>query len=101
MSDHESVDSSSSDDGSDGSEDGEVEGGVTEHNDQVVTVEDAAPEEGLEVTPHDTSPPVEGDEGDESDGEMASAVASASQQASKFLEDSDSEEEEMAQANTR
>lgn len=37
-----------------------------------------------------------GSDGEESDdGEMASAVASASQQANKFLEDSDSEEEKM------
>lgn len=34
-----------------------------------------------------------GPEEDESDGEMSSAVASASQQASKFLQDSDSDEE--------
>ena len=38
-----------------------------------------------------------GEEGEESDGEMSSAVAAASHQASKFLQDSDSEEETLAE----
>lgn len=99
LSDHESVDSSSSDDGSEEGGGGETK--VAGYSDQVATFEDAP--EGKEVTSYDTSspPPVDGDEGDGSDGEMASAVASASQQASKFLEDFDSEEEEMVKVETR
>lgn len=83
LSDQESVDSSSSDEVSEG------EGG----NSGAVVGQGAtgAPKESQ--AGWETTLISDDEDGDKSDGDMASAVASASKQASKFLEDSDSEEE--------
>lgn len=76
VSDHESVESSSSD------EDSEREDVPQHRSGEGLGTPHAATRGGWQAT-EDVS----------DDGEMASAVASASQQANKFLEDSDSEEE--------
>lgn len=77
VSDQESVESSSSDEGSEGEEEGVPNSRAGEGLSSL-----SAPRVGVWET-EDLS----------DDGGMASAVASANQRANKFLEDSDSEEE--------
>ena len=90
LSDQESVDSSSSDEGSEGVG---CNSGVSDNRGATGMLEE--PREGSSGPVWETTliSDDEEEEGDRSDGDMASAVASASKQASKFLEDSDSEEE--------
>jgi hypothetical protein len=87
VSDQESVESSSSEEGSEGEGGGMAEGraGLSEATSSTPTGSSGA------IWGQD----LEGAEDERFDGEMASAVASASHQATKFLEDSDSEEEEV------